>query len=180
MLKRVINMILKLVHHTDDILKNKTNTFDFVQPPTDPIQLAKDLYETMVYNKGIGLAAPQIGLPYRAFALFAVPGIVCFNPRIVDTSKETIVLEEGCLSYPNLFVKVKRPRRIKVRYQEPNGEPQTRVLDGMTARCFMHELDHLEGIVHVNRANKIHLDRAMRKKKSLDRMVKNAEERGLV
>lgn len=172
-------MILNLVHHENEILKQKTSPFNFVDPPTDPIQLAKDLYETMVVNKGLGLAAPQVGLPYRVFSLYAVPGIVCFNPRIVDTSSETIVLEEGCLSYPNLFIKVKRPRRIKVRYLEPNGEPQTKVLDGMTARCFMHELDHLDGIVHIKRANKIHLERGLRKKKELDRMVKKAEERGL-
>lgn len=173
-------MILTLVHHTDAILKKETETFDFINPPTDPIQLAKDLYETMVVNKGLGLAAPQVGLSYRAFALYAVPGIVCFNPRVVDSSNETVVLEEGCLSFPNLFLNVKRPRRIKVRYQEPNGEPQTKVLDGITARCFMHELDHLNGITHTQRANKIHLDRAMRKKKFLDRMVKKSEERGLV
>lgn len=173
-------MILKLVKSDNPILKTYIDPFDFVEPPTDPIQLAKDLYETMVENKGLGLAAPQVGLPYRAFALYAVPGIVCYNPRIVDESSETIVLEEGCLSYPNLFIKIKRPRRIKVRYQEPNGNPQTRVLDGMTARCFMHELDHLNGIVHTNKANKIHLERALRKKKELDRMVKKAEERGLV
>lgn len=172
-------MIFKLVKSDDPILRVNTEPFDFVEPKTDPIQLAKDLYETMVENKGLGLAAPQVGLPYRAFALYAVPGIVCFNPRIVDESAETIVLEEGCLSYPNLFIKIKRPRRIKVRYQEPNGNPQTRVLDGMTARCFMHELDHLNGVVHTNKANKIHLERALRKKKELDRLVKKAEERGL-
>jgi peptide deformylase len=173
-------MILTLVHHTHEILKQPTEPFDFLQPPTDPIQLAKDLYETMVVNKGLGLAAPQVGLPYRVFAMYAVPGIVCFNPRIVDMSKETILLEEGCLSYPHVFLNVKRPRKIKVRYQEPNGEPQTKVLDGMTARCFMHELDHLNGTTFLQKANRIHVERAMRKKKFLDRMVKNSEERGLV
>lgn len=173
-------MILNLVHHDHPVLKTVTESFDFVQPPTDPIQLAKDLYETMVENKGLGLAAPQVGLPYRVFSLYSVPGIVCFNPRIVDFSHETIVLEEGCLSFTHLFIKVKRPRRIKVRYQEPNGTPQTRVLDGMTARCFMHELDHVNGITFLQRANKIHIERAYRKKKEIDRMVKNAEERGLV
>jgi peptide deformylase len=94
--------------------------------------------------------------------------------------KETILLEEGCLSYPHVFLNVKRPRKIKVRYQEPNGEPQTKVLDGMTARCFMHELDHLNGTTFLQKANRIHVERAMRKKKFLDRMVKNSEERGLV
>ncbi len=172
-------MILNLIHHTDPILREKTPTFDFINPPTDPIQLAKDLYETMIQHKGLGLAAPQVGLPYRAFAMYAVPGIVCFNPRVVDVSQEVIKLEEGCLSFPNLFLTLKRPRKIKVRYFEPNGNVQTKVLDGMTARCFLHELDHLDGILHIDKAHSIHLERAMRKKKNLDRMVKRAEEKGL-
>lgn len=173
-------MILKLVNLDHPALHAPTQPFDFVNPPVDPIQLAKDLYETMVENKGLGLAAPQVGLPYRAFALYAVPGIVCFNPRIVDESVETIILEEGCLSIPHLFLKVKRPRRIKVRYTEPNQNTVTKVLDGMTARCFLHELDHLNGLMYTKRSNKIHLERAMRKKKELDRLVKKAEAKGIV
>lgn len=173
-------MKLNLVKSDDPILRQKTEVFDFQNPPTDPIQLAKDLYETMVENKGLGLAAPQVGLPYRVFALYAVPGIVCFNPRIVDETSEKIDLEEGCLTFPNLFFKVKRPRRIKVRYLEPNGTVINKVLDGMTARVFQHELDHLNGIVYTSKAHKIHLERALRKKKELDRMVKRAEAKGLV
>jgi peptide deformylase len=69
----------------------------------------------MLYNDGLGLSANQIGLPYRAFAIKAEKIIVCFNPRIVDYSEETIYLEEGCLSYPNLYIKVKRPKKIKIR-----------------------------------------------------------------
>jgi peptide deformylase len=173
-------MILELVGSDDPILSQKTELFDFSKPPTDPQQLARDLYETMLQHKGLGLAAPQVGLPYRAFALYAVPGIVCFNPRIVDETTEQIMLEEGCLSFPHLFLKVKRPRRIKVRYLEPDGNPVTKVLDGMSARCFMHELDHLNGITYTRKANKIHLDRAMRKKKELDRLVKKAESKGIL
>lgn len=173
-------MILKLVEQDHPALHTTTETFDFGSPPTDPIQLAKDLYETMVENKGLGLAAPQVGLPYRAFALYAVPGIVCFNPRIVDVSNETILLEEGCLTIPHLFLKVKRPRKIKVRYTEPNQNIVTKILDGMTARCFLHELDHLNGLMYTKRANKIHLERALRKKKELDRLVKKAEAKGIV
>lgn len=172
-------MILELVPHDSEILSTKTEAFNFANPPTDPIQLAKDLYETMLSNKGLGLAAPQVGLPYRVFAMAANPGIVCFNPRIVDRTTEEIVLEEGCLSFPNMFIKVKRPKSIKVRYTEPNGNVVTKTLTGMTARCFMHELDHLDGIVYTRRANKVHLERAKRQKKELDRLVKRAEAFGI-
>lgn len=173
-------MIHTLVSHDAEVLREGTDNFDFSDPPTDPQQLARDLYETMVHHKAFSLSAPQIGLPYRAFALYAVPGIVCFNPRIVDQTSETIALEESCASLPHLFLSIKRPRRIKVRYTQPDGEVITKVIDGMTARCFMHEMDHLEGIDYRSRANKIHLDRAMRKKKELDRLVKNATEKGLL
>lgn len=173
-------MTVDLVTSDDPILRQETPAFDFAHPPTDPIELAHTLYQTMVHNKALGLSAPQIGLPYRAFALSAVPGIVCFNPRIIDESNETILLDEGCATYPHLFLKVKRPRRIKVRYTEPNGNIVTKVLDGMTARAFMHEMDHLNGVAFTSKANPIHLERAMRKKKELDRLVKKATERGII
>ena len=165
-------MILQLVDPDHPILTKATTPFDFVNPPVDPIQLARDLFETLLEHKGLGLAAPQVGLPYRVFALYAVPGLVCYNPRILDQTTEEIALEEGCLTYPNLVLSVKRPRKIKVRYAEPNSNVVTKTLDGMTARCFLHELDHLNGILYTRKANRIHLERALRKKKALDRQVK--------
>ena len=165
-------MIRDLVDCKDPILKEATPTFDFQNPPTDPIELAHDLAQTLIQNNGIGLAAPQIGLPYRAFAMMGEKIIVCFNPKIVDTSTEQLYLEEGCLSFPEFILKVKRPKKIKVRYTEPNGNVETKVFDGMTARVFQHELDHLDGIVYTSRANKIHLEQARKAKKKLQRSIK--------
>lgn len=162
-------MIHKLIDCNDPILRNPVGNFDFSNPPTDPIELAHDLAQTMIDNNGLGLSANQIGLPYRAFAIKAEKIIVCFNPRIVDTSSEEIYLEEGCLSFPDLFVKVKRPRRVKVRYTEPNGNVVTTTWDGMTARIFQHELDHLNGIVYTQRANKVHLEQARTRAKKAKR-----------
>ncbi len=166
-------MIHELVRSDHPILRQKMEPFDFTNPPTDPVQLARDLTETMIHNKGLGLSANQIGLPYRVFALSANPVYVCFNPRIVDETELNIVLmDEGCLSFPNLFLKIKRPRTIKVRFVLPNGETQTQKFDGMTARCFQHELDHLNGIVYTDRVSTYHLDRGMNKKKQIDRAIK--------
>jgi peptide deformylase len=134
-----------------------------MNPPTDPIQLAKDLTETMLQNNGIGIAANQCGLPYRVFAIRSNPVLVCFNPRIVDLSSEELYLEEGCLTFPNYYVKVKRPKKIKVRFTMPNGQVDTRIFDGMTARIFQHELDHLDGILFMSRATKYHRDQAEKK-----------------
>lgn len=162
-------MILELIDCNDSLLKQPVEPFDFSNPSVDPLDLVSDLAETMLHHNGVGLSANQVGLPYRVFVIHGTELIPCFNPRIVDYSEEKIVLEEGCLSYPGLFVKVKRPRRIKVRYADPNGNITTQVFDGMTARIFQHELDHLDGIRYIERANRIHLDQARKAAKKAQR-----------
>lgn len=168
-------MMYDLVDCRSPILKTQVEDFDFANPIVDPLDLACNLAETMLHHNGIGLAANQCGLPYRVFVLSADEIIPCFNPRVVDYSEEVIALEEGCLSYPELFVKIKRPRRIKVRYQEPNGEVVTKTFDGMTARVFLHELDHLNGINYQQRAHRLYLERARNKYKRLQRKSKNGK-----
>jgi peptide deformylase len=118
------------------------------------------------YN-GLGLAANQVGEPYRIFAMRGQPeNFVCFNPRIVQPSEMEVVLEEGCLTYPGLLVKIKRPQHIRVRFQLPNGDTITKQFTGMTARVFKHEMDHLNGLVFFNRANRYHKELAFKKWKS--------------
>jgi len=167
-------MIRTLVDDSDPILKEAIGLFDFDEPGTDPISLSRDLAETMIIQKGIGLAANQIGEKHRAFAMMGEKIVVCFNPRIVDVSEETVTLEEGCLSYPGLLVKVKRPKRIRVRYAEPSGEVVTKVFDGLTARVFQHELSHLNGKCHLNEASVIYRKQALTKWKKLKRERKKA------
>jgi len=165
-------MILELIKNDNPILKQKIDLFDFGNPPIDPTELSINLYETLMSSNYVGLSAPQAGLPYRAFALRTQPGIVCFNPRIVDVSAETVLLDEVCLSFPALTLPIKRPKRIKVRYAEPNSIIKTATFDGMTARYFLHELDHLDGILYTNKTNKFHLDRALRKQTQTLRQAK--------
>jgi len=165
-------MIYDLVKPDHPLLSTKLQPFDFDNPPIDPVELANNLIETMIKYKGIGLSANQCGLPYRVFVLWSNPTKVVFNPRIVDQTTEEVQLDEGCLTYPNLFLPIKRPSIIKVRFQDANGETQNDKFIGMTARAFQHELDHLNGIVYTKHANPIHLSRAMNQKKQLDRMAK--------
>lgn len=160
-----------LVSSNDPILKEEAEDFDFQNPPVNPVELYQKLSSTMVREGGLGLSANQCGLPYRAFVMTGENITGVFNPKIVDQSNETIVLDEGCLSYPNLFIRIKRPRKIKVRYQTPIGEVVTEVYDGITARIFQHELDHLDGIIHIWRANAYHREQALRRKKIVDRRL---------
>lgn len=160
-------MIVPILDRTDPILREKMPAFDFQNPTVDPIQLYTDLAETMRENQGMGLSANQIGVRTRAFVISGEEIIGVFNPRVVDISSETVLLEEGCLSYPNLFVKIKRPKSIKVRYTTPDGETTTKTFTGLTARVFLHELDHLDGIIHTSRANKYHLEQSKKLVKKL-------------
>lgn len=140
-------------------------SFDFSNPPIDPIELAQNLTETMLANGGIGLAANQCGLPYRVFAVASNPVLVCFNPIIVDRTTETVELEEGCLSFKGLILKIKRPLAIKARFTMPNGVTETHKYTGMTARIFQHEYDHIEGITFDKHVGPVSLAMAKAKAK---------------
>ena len=162
-------MIRQVVDYKNPILKEEMPPFDFLNPIMDPIELYTDLAETMRDQDGIGLSANQIGIRTRAFVMRAEEIIGVFNPKIVDVSDENIYLEEGCLSYKNLFVKIKRPKSIRVRFTHPDGKTETREFDGMTARCFQHELDHLNGIIFTRRAHSMHLNQARKIAKKMNR-----------
>jgi len=155
---------MKLVTLDDPTLVKVCEEFDFIHPPFEPIEFAKELVKFMYDSNGIGLAANQVGVPYRIFAMRGEPeNFVCYNPRIVHRSEQEVILEEGCLTYPGLLVKIKRPQHIRVRFRTPNGETLTKQFTGMSARIFQHKLDHLDGIVFYNKANRFHRDQAMRK-----------------
>lgn len=145
-------MIRYLVPHTAPLLHVESKKFKFEEPPFDPIEFAADLAETMLYHGGVGLAAPQIGVGYCAIAIKSDPIMVMYNPRIVDSSSETTLMDEACLTYPGLVVKIDRSRLIKIRYFQPNGEVKTEVFTDITARVIQHEIDHLAGVTLLDRA----------------------------
>lgn len=165
-------MIYDLVAPNHPLLRTKLARFDFSNPPINPHELANNLIETMIHYQGIGLSANQCGLPYRVFVLWSNPTKVMFNPVIADVSSEHIMLEEGCLTYPNLFIKIKRPKLIRVRYLDSFGEAHTDKFVGMSARCVQHEMDHLDGVNFTLKANKFHYDQAMRQKNKRQKSYK--------
>ena len=153
-----------------DTLTTPSEPWDF-EKDGDAKQLEKDMIEFMLENKGIGLAANQIGLNKRVFVMgseniegFPKPFAV-FNPMIVKCSSDTTIDQEGCLSFPNLWLKVKRPNAIIVQYQDSDGNIIESQLEGYISRCFQHEFDHLEGICFVDRVSRLKLDLAMKKVK---------------
>jgi len=145
----------------EPILKTPTQPFDFENPPFNAEEFAEKLVNIMQNRNGIGIAANQIGVPYSIFAIASDPIYVCFNPMIVHESEEQVLLEEGCLSFPDLFVKIKRPKLIRLRFADYNGNVHTFKFEGITARAIQHEMDHLKGELFFNKANKYHREKAL-------------------
>ena len=146
----------------------------------DRKDLSKVMYDNMAKYGGLGLSANQLGLPFRMFVMGGHPQIEdgkvrsVFNPLINDVSPESINLKEGCLSFPFLFLSIKRPKWCSVRYTDENGEEIEETLHGMSARIFMHENEHMNGYVFTDLVSKLKLERA---EKSKQKMIKEIKKR---
>jgi peptide deformylase len=143
-------------------------------------ELSKVMYDNMAKYGGLGLSANQVGLPYRMFVMGGHPQIEegkvrsVFNPLINDVSPESVMLKEGCLSFPFLFLGIKRPKWCSVRYTNENGEEVEETLHGMSARIFMHENEHMNGYVFTDLVSKLKLERAEKVKA---KMIKELQRR---
>ncbi len=137
--------------------------FDFNNPQIDPVDLSQSLVKLMRKEMGYGLAANQVGLPLQMFVLEGEPAYAVFNPRITYFGEEEILLEEGCLSYPGLSLKIKRPRFMRARFQDPYGDFVTKQFDGITSRVFQHEYDHINGVDFTQKVSKLKKNMAMKK-----------------
>ena len=140
-------MSLELIPDDDERLHTKTGPFN-VRIYPNMKDTVDEMFALMRAHDGIGLAAPQVGMSFRFF-IMDIDGTeyVCINPRVAKKSKETEVMDEGCLSYPGQKVLVERAKEITVSYQNLQGMPKRKKLKGLAARCFLHELDHLNGVV---------------------------------
>ena len=165
-------LLMQIAPFMDDTLEQ----FGFA----DRKELSKVMYDNMVKYGGLGLSANQVGLPYRMFVMGGHPQVedgkvrTVFNPLINDVSPESINLKEGCLSFPFLFLSIKRPKWCSVRYTDENGVEVEETLHGMSARIFMHENEHMNGYVFTDLVSKLKLERA---EKSKQKMIKEIKRR---
>jgi len=165
-------LLMQVAPFMDDTLEQ----FGFA----DRKELSKIMYDNMAKYGGLGLSANQLGLPYRMFVMGGHPQIEdgkvrsVFNPLINDVSPESINLKEGCLSFPFLFLSIKRPKWCSVKYTDENGEEVEETLHGMSARIFMHENEHMNGYVFTDLVSKLKLERA---EKSKQKMIKEIKRR---
>lgn len=131
---------------TKRILAHQLKPMDLSRPVYNR-QLADRLFEFMRAEKGIGLAANQVGLRDRCFVMEINEQCwACFNPEIVETSNTLVDFNEGCLSFPGESCIIQRPDQIRVKYFDTEGQEHQEILSGLASRCFQHELDHLNGI----------------------------------
>ena len=131
-----------------------------------PEELVRAMSKFMTDNGGVGLAAPQVGIKKRIFIMGNFTKLVaCINPKIVSLSEEREDDIEGCLSFPDLFMKVKRPASCMVQYNTVSGELVERELSGLESRVFLHEYDHLIGITFDQRVGNLKLKLAKDKRK---------------
>lgn len=166
----------KLVPNTHVGLRRATQAFDFENPQMDPVELFERLKATMIEQRGVGLSANQCGINLSVFVI-GFPTrpneiIPVFNPKIMSYSDELTAEEEGCLSYPGMYLQVKRPESIRARFSNYEGKTITKNMSEFTAKVFQHEYDHMVGINFLSRASSVHVERARRQKKKLDRLRK--------
>jgi len=137
-----IRLLSKIAPYQDDMLKEH----DFENRKA----LAEAMYDTMKKYGGLGLSCNQVGLPYRMFVMGGHPEIdlgrtrYVFNPEVLEMSKESVMLKEGCLSFPFVFVSIRRPKWVQVKYEDEEGETKQETLHGMNARIFQHENEQME------------------------------------
>ena len=163
-------------------LAQSSTDWDF-KSDGDAEKLESEMINFMLANDGIGLAANQVNLTKRVFTIGSnhAPGFpkpfAVFNPVILDASKETIIDTEGCLSYPGLLLKVKRPEWIVAQWQNSKGEWQEAKLEGYLNKCFQHEFDHLNGVCFVDRVSQLKLQLAYKKLRKLNDRTKSVTTR---
>jgi len=145
-------MILQLTPNTHPILHERVKP---CSKDLDRYKISRILKENMIHYEGIGLSANQIGISERVFVMMlnieTEETITCFNPRIIKRYEDDVWCEEGCLSFPDEIINIQRPNRIVVKYEDEDEKDHKIKLEGLAARVFLHEFDHLQGIVFTER-----------------------------
>ena len=156
---------MKLIKAPDEFLEKQVKKFDF--NTMDPGEISKNMIDLMHKYKGIGLAANQVGVDAQIFVMGEKDPMTVINPIVTEVGTEKIEMEEGCLSFPGLYMKVSRPSVVSVQYLDIEQKECIIKLEGFHARVFLHEYDHLQGITFDQRVSKLRLEMAKKKQEKL-------------
>ena len=170
-------MIYTLLEANHPLLHSPLPEITAETEPEDRVELTNNMAETMKHYGGIGLSANQVGIALRMFVFGDKEHFIpCFNPKILEYGGPDMAIEEGCLTYPGLFVKIYRPDWIVAQWEDEKRELHEANLSDLHSRIFQHEYDHMEGIDFRSRAGKVSLDMAQRKVKRAKRKIKKMQE----
>jgi peptide deformylase len=170
--------MLKLITYPNDILNKSLPDFDFNNPVMNPYDLEYQMIILMDQSNGIGLAANQVGVEARVFVMKTqkieeiYTPFALFNPSIIEVGTEEDLDEEGCLSFPDLWIKVKRPSYVVAEFFDRDNNKRIIKFEGIDARCFLHELDHLNGTCFIEKVSKMKLDLAIKKQRKTNGRTK--------
>ena len=171
--------IREIITIPDEILKKNSKLIEKVG--INEKKLINDLFETMYNSNGIGLAAVQVGILKRVLVVDVSSKEdkkkpMCFiNPVIKKQSDEMAIYEEGCLSIPDTFIEIQRPKICEIEYVDTNGKIKSKEFDGLLSTCIQHEINHLDGILIIDQLSKLKRDiiikRISKSKKNPDRII---------
>ena len=169
---------LTLIHFADRRMLQKPPEFNFEHDGDKAESLKQAVYKKMIDLGGAGLSANQLGLPYRMFVMGnAEECKALFNPQVVGVSKNTVAMEEGCISFPGFALVLQRPEHVVMQFQDETGETHTGTFYGISARIVLHEYDHMEGINFTYHASNFklrwELEKLKKKHKKMQRRVQN-------
>lgn len=177
---------MKLIPWNSPALKEPLPPFDFTKHTKESIdKFVGDMFNACEQWNGFGLSANQVGINYRMFVIRIIhydSNTVgkyidfkqeYFNPYIVSSQGPYELFEEGCLSRQGLWLKVKRPTFVRIKYWTKDGEEKNEVIDGVLARIWQHEYDHMEGIDFTDRVSKVKLNLALRKQANVRKKLIN-------
>ena len=147
----------------DEVLRQKALPVQKIG--SEYIKIAEELLNTLYEDEGVGLAGPQVGLLERIFAVHVAGDVprIFINPSIIETSQDIVKYEEGCLSIPGVFTEVTRPKAIKIQAWNERGRPFTLEASGILARVILHEYDHLDGVLFIDRISEQKRNRILAK-----------------
>lgn len=166
--------MLPIITHPDTRLRLQSERIEDID--TSVRELVENMFESMYQTAGFGLAAIQVAVPKRLVVMDLAQKEgerdpqVFINPEILSFGDEIAPYHEGCLSLPDLYIDVDRPTTVRVRYQDLSGKMHEHDADGLLARCFQHELDHLDGLLITDRVSRLKREMALRKYEKLRRI----------
>lgn len=162
---------MNLVYYPNDFLSKKVAEVDIDSLNFNPVELKNEMVDFMLSNNGIGLSANQIGLDAQLFVMGDGKdnNSILINPTVIQHTEETVIDIEGCLSFPNVFAQVKRPKEILVEYYDENLEKKRTHLKDYSVKVFLHEWDHLQGITFKDRVSPLVWKMANKKAKKLQK-----------